>query len=83
MGNGIFLRIKTEIIDANNVDALDSLSEMTMARAKTWEQAGKQVSRQAGKQATLFQLGLMLRPLAIQSCYYAEKNMQDQLLTNF
>ena len=36
MGNAIFPRIETKIIDANNVDALDTLSEMTMARSKTY-----------------------------------------------
>ena len=36
MGNAIFLRIGTQIIDANNIDALDTLSEMTMARSKDW-----------------------------------------------
>ena len=30
MGNAIFLRIKTKIIDENNVDARDTLSEMTI-----------------------------------------------------
>ena len=37
MGSAIFLRTETKIIDANNIDALDTLSEMTMARSKTWE----------------------------------------------
>ena len=36
MGNAIFLGIETKIIDANNADALDTLSEMAMARSKTW-----------------------------------------------
>ena len=36
MDNVIFLGIETKIIDANNVDALDTSSEMTMARSKTW-----------------------------------------------
>ena len=36
MGNAIFLRIETKIIDANNVGVLHTLSEMTMGRPKTW-----------------------------------------------
>ena len=37
MENAIFHRIETEMVDANNIDALDTLSEMTMARSKIVE----------------------------------------------
>ncbi len=36
MGYATFLRIETKIIDADNVDIFHTLSEMTMARSKTW-----------------------------------------------